>query len=53
MSIPPDQLLYMEAHPEDNRGPGIIVINAVCIVPALIAIVLRIWARTMVEAGIG
>ena len=53
MSLSPDRIAYMQAHAGDDKRVGIIIANSVCIVASLAVVLLRCWARSLTDTGLG
>ena len=52
-SFTPSELQYMQSHIGDNRSGQIHASNVVCLIAAYIAVLLRIFARSLTKAKYG
>ena len=52
-SFSPSELMYMESHIDDNRSGQVYATNVVCALAAYLAILLRLFARSMTKARYG
>ena len=52
-SFTPSELQYMKLHADDNRSGQIHASNVVCAVAAYIAVLLRLFARSLTKAKHG
>ena len=52
-SLTPSEVQYMQLHVDDNRTAQIHASNVVCLVAAYIAVLLRLFARSLTKAKYG